>query len=94
MAWGSARSPTTTVLLPTHDFIEPVEKPSEFIHRCILDGLITNSRHLPSTRQFSPEPFVFSYIADIYFSHAYRFLREHLALPSENTLRTKYATRI
>jgi hypothetical protein len=28
----------------------------------------------------------------MYSSHAYRFLREHLALPSENTLLTKYAT--
>jgi hypothetical protein len=92
--WGSARSPTTTDPFPTRDVTEPVEKSIEFIRRCILDGLITNSRRPPPTRQFSLELSAFSYIAYMYSSHAYRFLREPLALPSENTLWTKCATRI
>jgi hypothetical protein len=78
---------------PTHDVTEPVEKSIEFIRRCILDGLINHSRRPPPARQFSPELSTFSHTADMYSSHAYRFLREHLALPSENALRPKYATR-
>jgi hypothetical protein len=77
-----------------HDVTEPVEKPIEFIRRYVLDGLITNSPCPPSMRQFSPELSTFSYISDMYSSHAYRFLRSHLVFPLENTLRTKYATRI
>jgi hypothetical protein len=80
--------------LSTHDVTEPVEKPIEFIRRCILYGLITNSRRPPPSRQFSLELSAFSYIADMYSSHVYRFFRELLVLPSENMLRTKYAIRI
>jgi hypothetical protein len=89
MAWGSARSPTTTDPLPAHDVTGPVEHPIEFIRRCILEGPITNARCPPPTRQLSPKLSAFSYIADMYSLYAYRFPREHFALRSENTLRTK-----
>jgi hypothetical protein len=94
MPWGSAGSPKTTNPLPTHDATESVERLIEFIRRCLLDGLMTNFRRSPPTRQFPPKLSAFSYIADMYSSHSYRFLREHLTPPSENTLRTKHATRI
>jgi hypothetical protein len=90
MPWGSETVITTDDA--DLEFIpdEPVPLPMEVMRRQIMHDLLTNSKCATPARHFSLETLAFSFVADMYSSLAYRFIREVLPLPSEVTIRTRY----
>jgi hypothetical protein len=90
MPWGSQTDSTphdTDYLAAIWDETEP---PIELVKRRIFQGLIVNAEYAPQACHFSRESLAFSFIADLYSSLGYLFLRELLPLPSAVTIRTKY----